>query len=599
MPKETLTHSSSRSQLCIIDFRKIKKNGKILYKNSKLHGLVTSFYPALKSVDLADPRYPNAVCMTCYNLLYAHNRNDKTKPLPKLHCYSALKDKSNITRDCHDCEICLLVKSKTKTTPDACECDNCGKEIPSTSSKEANSTEEDKSVLKASVFIDMQHKVNISNKGILDVAQCLRKELGRGAIESNLRDHLKEARNLLEDYFYYSEQSFFISEQKGYQDRILVTVKDIDTFVKYILNQRDLDPHDHIVRIGLDGGGTFLKLCLSIFKKQDNVQLPHKRHQRSVQSPFLDTGVKKSFIIGIVQSVFENYENIQKIFSHIKNFESIKYHICNDLKATSIILGIQNASSKHPCPFCVVDDLGVNHDPSIDHTPRTFGSIKDNASEYKNNNCKRSEAKEYYNCIELPLIPGEGTVEIGDIVVPPELHIMQGVVKHLYDNMCKEWDGASQWLTNIGIQPQKYHSGSFLGNHCHVILQNVDELRRIAPINILKYVLAFEAFSKLVHACFGLELRDNYEELIKIFTTAFMELGISVTLKVHVVMAHIGKFCDKFGALGWFSEQATESSHSDFKHNTWEKHKLQRQIGHHDYSENLLRAMIMHNSTRV
>ena len=61
MPKETLTHSSSRSQLCIIDFRKIKKNGKILYKNSKLHGLVTSFYPALKSVDLADPRYPSSM----------------------------------------------------------------------------------------------------------------------------------------------------------------------------------------------------------------------------------------------------------------------------------------------------------------------------------------------------------------------------------------------------------------------------------------------------------------------------------------------------------------------------------------------------------
>ena len=596
MPKETLNHLRSRSEICIIDFRKVKKNGKILHKNSKLHEMLTKFYPELKSVDLEDTRYPNAVCMACYNLLYAHNRGDDSKPLPKLYCYSALK--SNITRDCHDCEICLMAKSKYKNTPESCKCTDCKQELLPSNSAATTNKQEDKPALSASVFIDIQQKTNLSNKNVLDIAQCLRKHLGRDSVETNLRDRLIESRNILKEHFHFSELPFFINEQKGYQDRVLVTIKDMNNFVKHIITLRNLDPSNLTVRIGLDGGGTFLKLCLSIFKIED-IQEPSKRHQRSVNSNFLNTGVKKSFIIGIVQTVSETYENIQKMFLHINNFDSIKFYMCNDLKATSIILGLQNAKSKHPCQLCLVNDLGMRHDPSICHTPRTVKSIVESATNYKNNNCKRSEAKNFHNCVELPLISGDSFQEIGDFIVPPELHIMQGVVKHLYDSMCKEWNGASNWLDQIGIQPQKYHSGSFLGNHCHTMLQNVDKLRAIAPIHILKYVAVYDIFSKVVHSCFGMKLREGYEENIKRFTTLFMDLDISVTLKVHMVIAHISKFCRKFGALGWYSEQSTESSHSDFKKNTWEKHNLQCQIGHQSYPGNLLRAVIMHNSTRV
>ena len=165
--------------------------------------------------------------------------------------------------------------------------------------------------------------------------------------------------------------------------------------------------------------------------------------------------------------------------------------------------------------------------------------------------------------------------------------------------MYKEWEGASCWLKDLGLEPQKYHSGTFLGNHCYMMLQNIDSLRRVAPIHILKYVRAFDCFAKIVHCTFGMTLREDYEQHINDFTVAFMDLNISVTLKVHMVMAHVSDFCKKFGALGWYSEQTTESSHSDFKKNTWEKHNLQRSIGHPIYPENLLRAVIVHNSTRV
>ncbi|CAL4120384.1 unnamed protein product, partial [Meganyctiphanes norvegica] len=299
------------------------------------------------------------------------------------------------------------------------------------------------------------------------------------------------------------------------------------------------------------------------------------------------------------ENISENYENIKKVLSQISNFNSTNFFMCNDLKATSLILGIQNASATYPCPMCEVYDLGVSHNPYLVHTQRTISSIGKNATDFKISNSRRSEAKNFFSCVELPLIPGNPDIKISDIIVPPELHIMQGVVKHMYDNMCKEWSGATEWLNLLGLEPQKYHSGTFLGNHCHSMLQNVDKLRRISPLHILKYVAVFDHFSKVVHSTFGMTLREGYEDEINKFTVAFMDLGISVTLKVHMVLAHVSPFCRKFGALGWYSEQATESAHSDFKKNTWEKHNLQRPIGHLDYSQMLLNAVIVHNSTRV
>ena len=136
MPK--LDHDQRRSQICLIHFRKIKKNGKLLKSNKELHKLVVKFYPELSSVDLEDPRYPSAICSTCYVLLYAHERGDTKKLLPKLHCYYALKEQPIMTREtrgnCQDCQMCLLAKSSLfdKFTCDPCSCNIVAQPVIST-----------------------------------------------------------------------------------------------------------------------------------------------------------------------------------------------------------------------------------------------------------------------------------------------------------------------------------------------------------------------------------------------------------------------------------------------------------------------------------
>ena len=64
--------------------------------------------------------------------------------------------------------------------------------------------------------------------------------------------------------------------------------------------------------------------------------------------------------------------------------------------------------------------------------------------------------------INGPIIPGKDNDRILDICAP-ELHIMQGTVKHICDKMFKEWPGVKVWLDLINIKQNNYHKVLFLG----------------------------------------------------------------------------------------------------------------------------------------
>ena len=59
-------------------------------------------------------------------------------------------------------------------------------------------------------------------------------------------------------------------------------------------------------------------------------------------------------------------------------------------------------------------------------------------------------------------------------------------------------------------------------------------------------------------------------------------------------------FIEKHGrSLGWYSEQALESTHFDFLRNCWEKQGYKRPLGHPDYAQKLLRAVIVYSSKKI
>ena len=166
--------------------------------------------------------------------------------------------------------------------------------------------------------------------------------------------------------------------------------------------------------------------------------------------------------------------------------------------------------------------------------------------------------------------------------------------------MFKEWPNVSLWIICINVIQKGYHNGSFVGNDCMKMLNNVDKLQQLAPFHILKYVHALRCLHSVVLSCFGMELKPEYEANIIQFKEVYFELGISITPKVHILIEHVAEFCSKHSrSLGWYSEQASESCHYDFLRNFWEKRGYKRSIGHPNYAKNLLDAVIAYSSIHI
>ena len=80
------------------------------------------------------------------------------------------------------------------------------------------------------------------------------------------------------------------------------------------------------------------------------------------------------------------------------------------------------------------------------------------------------------------------------------------------------------------------------------------------------------------------------------FKEAYLTLGVNVTPKVHILLAHVVPYLtmkgEKFG-LGLMSEQHFESVHHDFAQ-TWSRFKVSQ--GNERYGERLKKALVTYNS---
>ena len=110
----------------------------------------------------------------------------------------------------------------------------------------------------------------------------------------------------------------------------------------------------------------------------------------------------------------------------------------------------------------------------------------------------------------------------------------------------KQWpDIADEWARRCHVQKDVQYGGTFDGNSCRLLLRNCDLLDSI--INDLaskRYVTAFKMLDKVVHSCFGNVLESDYKESVLSFKLAYLDLGISVTPKVHAIFYHIVEFCE-------------------------------------------------------
>ena len=115
-----------------------------------------------------------------------------------------------------------------------------------------------------------------------------------------------------------------------------------------MVEERGINESDMLIRIGMDSGGGFMKMCMSIFELNSNNQGETSGYGKRPDEKFKDSGVKKIMVIAIVSDVQENYVNVKRLWMEagIDMLER-KFTIATDLKLCNILLCLMSHRSCH------------------------------------------------------------------------------------------------------------------------------------------------------------------------------------------------------------------------------------------------------------
>ena len=152
-------------------------------------------------------------------------------------------------------------------------------------------------------------------------------------------------------------------------------------------------------------------------------------------------------------------------------------------------------------------------------------------------------------------------MEILDIVMIPELHIFLGIVNRIVRALNARWgeDGFYKWCDKNHVLYKNYNDNEMDGNSCRDVMKKLTNLEAELEgeySHLQVYVQALAAFEKVVVACFGDELLDSFEDDILFFKDMYHKLQLPMCVKPHILFDHVPTFCKRYGAMGYWSEQA-------------------------------------------
>lgn len=428
------------------------------------------------------------------------------------------------------------------------------------------------SVISSDTLEKMKSNLNLSDRKLYGLAAAINSESnGSVRFEKHFKQRMKNDTHKFDEFFEVCDFSFVKEKQNVKSDAAgkAVICKNLQGFIDCVTKKRSAgEVH---IKFGIYGGGGYLKFCMSLLLTNVSTILDAQefKKKKNCNKKFSEGGVKKLFIICIAPDVQENYTNISLIWKklnmdvHLENGGTI----AADLKIVNMICGLMSSASTYPCPYC--DTCTNNLFCSGDS--RTVIQCDNNYKEWSSSKkCSRKNAKNFKNCVNSPLLPHVNK-KILNYIPPPELHLLLGAVNTIFDKMSAEFEGVSlMWAKQCNVSKAcAYGNYAFVGNDCNKLLNSLDILDSMKILGVCKYVELLRNLKKVVDGCFSVRLDPEFKDYLKSFKLSYLALEISVTPKIHIIFEHIEEFCEfSQQGLGYYSEQAMEAVHCDFK-TTW------------------------------
>lgn len=194
-------------------------------------------------------------------------------------------------------------------------------------------------------MLSFKSSMGMTGRSTLQLAQKLRGATrNRKVVEPGLKHVLRKQIHKLDGVF---------SIEKKY-DSPIVYCNDINELLDIVQQERGLCISDTTLKIGIDAGGGFLKVCLNVMC-EEVVPVKRRLSFENGAAGGKCGGVKKLIILAISPGMQENYENVSRVLKSLKLDElppslTIKY--AADLKMVNLLLGLMSHASRHPCSWC-------------------------------------------------------------------------------------------------------------------------------------------------------------------------------------------------------------------------------------------------------
>jgi hypothetical protein len=451
-------------------------------------------------------------------------------------------------------------------------------------------------------LLSIQKENKLSDRQTANVAKDIRVVAGRSSVEPGFKQ-VQVAQNRVESEFFHVQNLQFLAKGEDGKDTDLVQpavlCTDVMKLVRFVIKERDVDPRICLVKLNIDGGRNFFKIGFSLIESA-SVNLSPIKGKRMRYSDGVaprqhkSTSADRMQLLAIVPNIAENRHNVQLVLDSLTNLPGLEFTVSSDLKVLNILSGVQQASCKHPCPYC---HWTKQNGPRPSHL-RTFGSNRKHHDAWRSSGGKMTDLMKHFNCVGYPLLSDADNILVLDKMPPPELHLLLGLVNHIYNSLEKEWPEVERWAVELGISRRHQPAFSFAGNQCRLLLRKLDVLKSLSPPRkVFKFIEAFEKLNDVVAACFSHSLHHDYKVKIHQFETVYRTLEISEIVKAHILFRHVPQFLEaKDHGLALYSEQAAESIHYAFW-KVWEKYKVDPNNA--DFGNRVLRAVLDFNGKNL
>jgi hypothetical protein len=206
-----------------------------------------------------------------------------------------------------------------------------------------------------------------------------------------------------------------------------------------------------------------------------------------------------------------------------------------DFKMIGFLMGLQGGFVKYPCYLCLWDSRDrISHYQRRHWPSRTEFTVGQK------------------NVKWAPLI------EPGKVLLPP-LHIQLGLFKQFVKALNKE-SAAFKYLQGLfpRLSDSKTKAGVFIGPQIRKVIYSEEFAAKLTE-NELR---AWKSFIEVVQNFLGNRHAENYEELVEDMICNFQKMGCLMSVKLHVLHAHLQQFKDN---LGSYSDEQGERFHQEIQ----------------------------------